>query len=254
MQKIIISGCNGRMGQTVTRMCGEDKDVTVVAGFDLYTVKKNDYDVFATPNEFEGEADVIIDFSNPSMLASLLEYSKLTKTPVVLCTTGYSPEQLDMIRKASAEIPIFKSGNMSFGINVVTDLLKRAATLLADNYDIEIVEQHHNKKVDAPSGTAMMLADAVSSVLPYEAEYTYERESRRQPRGKKEIGISAIRGGTIVGVHEVIFAGPDEVIEIKHTAYSREVFAAGAVKAAKYMAGITLPGIYDMNDLIAESK
>ena len=252
MQKIIISGCNGRMGQTVKRMCAEDPDVTVVAGFDLYGETQNDFEVFAQPDMFTGEADVIIDFSNPSALEGLLDYVRRTKTPVVLCTTGYSQEQLDAIRKAATEIPIFKSGNMSLGISVVSELLKRATTLLADNYDIEIVERHHNKKVDAPSGTALMLADAISSALPYEPEYVYERESRRQPRGKHEVGISAIRGGTIVGVHEVIFAGPDEVIEIKHTAYSREVFAAGAVQAAKYLAGITTPGIYDMNDLIAD--
>lgn len=251
MPKIIISGCNGRMGQVVTRMCAE-KGLEVVAGFDTYTAKLSTYPVYADPMEFSGEADVIIDFSNPSSLEALLAYCKRNKMPIVICTTGHSAEQLELIKETSKEIPVFRSGNMSLGINLITNLLKKAASVLGDGYDVEIVERHHRNKVDAPSGTAIMLANAVAEGLPYEAKYVYERESVRQPRGKNEIGISAIRGGTIVGEHEVIFCGPDEVIEFKHTAHSREVFANGAVSAAKYMAGITQPGMYDMNDVLAD--
>ena len=251
MPKIIISGCNGRMGQVVTRMCAE-KGLEIVAGFDKYTAKLSTYPVYADPMEFSGNADVIIDFSNPSSLESLLDYCKRNKMPIVICTTGHSPEQLELVKETSREIPVFRSGNMSLGINLLTNLLKKVAGVLGDGYDVEIVERHHRNKVDAPSGTAIMLANAVAEGLPYEAQYVYERESVRQPRGKNEIGISAIRGGTIVGEHEVIFCGPDEVIEFKHTAHSREVFANGAVSAAKYMAGITQPGMYDMNDVLAD--
>ncbi len=251
MPKIIISGCNGRMGQVVTRMCAE-KGLEVVAGFDKYTAKLSIYPVYADPMEFSGSADVIIDFSNASSLESLLAYCRRRKLPAVICTTGHSPEQLQLIRETANEIPVFRSGNMSLGINLLTSLLKKAASVLGDDYDVEIIERHHRNKVDAPSGTAIMLADAVSEVLPYEAKYVYERESVRQPRGKNEIGISAVRGGTIVGEHEVLFCGPDEVIEFKHTAYSREVFANGAIAAARFMAGITAPGMYSMNDVLSD--
>jgi 4-hydroxy-tetrahydrodipicolinate reductase len=250
MLKIIISGCNGHMGQVVTRLCSEDPDIEIAAGFDINTAALSGYPVYANPSEFDGKADAIIDFSNPASLNALLSYCVTRNTPVVLCTTGYSTEQLAKIQAASEQIPIFKSANMSVGINLIADLLKKAAAVLGSGYDVEIVEKHHNRKVDAPSGTALMLADAVSSALPYGAEYVYDRHDRRQPRGKTEIGISAVRGGTIVGEHEVIFAGPDEVIEIKHTAYSREVFANGAIRAAKYLSGTTVPGMYDMNDVI----
>lgn len=251
MPKIIISGCNGRMGQVVTRMCAE-KGLEVTAGFDKYTAKLSTYPVYADPMEFSGSADVIIDFSNASSLEALLSYCRRRKMPIVICTTGHSPEQLELVREAAKEIPIFRSGNMSLGINLLTNLLKKVSSVLGSDYDVEIVERHHRNKVDAPSGTAIMLADAVAEGLPYEAKYVYERESVRQPRGKNEIGISAIRGGTIVGEHEVLFCGPDEVIEFKHTAYSREVFANGAIAAAQFMAGITKPGMYDMNDVLAD--
>lgn len=250
MPKIIISGCNGRMGQVVTRMCAQ-KDMEVVAGFDKNTTKLSTYPVYADPMEFSGGADVIIDFSNSSSLETLLNYCVRRKLPIVICTTGHTAEQLEFIAKASKDIPVFRSGNMSLGINLLTNLLKKVASVLGDDYDVEIVERHHRMKVDAPSGTAIMLADAVAEGLPYEAKYVYERESVRQPRGKNEIGISAIRGGTIVGEHEVLFCGTDEVIEFKHTAYSREVFATGAVAAANYMSGITEPRMYNMNDVLA---
>lgn len=252
MPKIIISGCNGKMGQNITRLCAEKKDITIVAGFDINPVKLSYYPVYADPMEYSGEADVVIDFSNPSTLGGLLDYCTARGVPCVLCTTGYSSEQLVQISHVSDSIPVFRSGNMSLGINLLTALIKKAAAVLGDGYDVEIVERHHRMKVDAPSGTALMLADAVSSALPFEPEFVYDRESVRQSRGKNEIGISSVRGGTIVGEHEVIFAGTDEVIEFKHTAYSRDVFANGAITAAIFLSNIKTPKMYDMNDVLAD--
>lgn len=252
MPKIIISGCNGRMGQVVSRMCTERGNIEVVAGFDKFTEKLNTYPVYSEPMEYSGPADVVIDFSNPSNLDSLLAYCVKKKYPIVICTTGYAKDQLEQIEAASSQIPIFKSANMSLGVNLLSSLIKKAASVLGDTFDVEIVERHHRTKVDAPSGTAIMLADAVASGLPRESEYVYERQSVRRARNKNEIGISAIRGGTIVGEHEVIFAGTDEVVEFRHTAYSREVFANGAVTAAAFISGISEPGMYDMNDALAE--
>ena len=252
MPKIIISGCNGRMGQTITRLCADKKDITIVAGFDINPVKLSSYPVYADPMEFSGEADVIIDFSNPSTLDLLLNYCTVRAIPCVLCTTGYSSDNLVQISHASESVPLFRSGNMSLGINLLTSLIKKAAAVLGEDYDVEIIEKHHRMKVDAPSGTALMLADAAASSLPFEAEYVYDRHAVRQSRGKKEIGISSVRGGTIVGEHEVIFAGTDEVIEFKHTAYSRDVFANGAIAAAVYLANIKTPGMYDMNDVLSD--
>lgn len=250
MQKIVISGCNGFMGRTVARIAASDADIEVVAGFDVNAVKLNSYPVYADPMEFGGQADVVIDFSHPSALENLLHYCKAKKLPIVLCTTGYDSKQLEMIREASIKTPVFKTGNLSIGINLAIDLIKRASAFLGESFDVEIIERHHRRKVDAPSGTALMLADAARDALPYDAKYVYERQSIREPRGDHEIGISSLRGGTIVGEHDVIFAGLDEVIEIKHTAYSREVFASGAVKAAKFMSSVKSPGMYDMQDLL----
>ncbi len=250
MLKMIITGCNGHMGRSVARIAANDPDIEVVAGFDVNAVKLDCFPIYADPMEFTGTADVIVDFSNPSALEGLLSYCTAKRLPVVLCTTGFDEKQLEMIRGASNKTPVFKSGNMTIGVNLVIDLIKRACSFLGDGFDVEIIERHHNRKVDAPSGTALMLADAARDALPYVANYVYERQSSREPRGKHEIGISSVRGGTIVGEHEVIFAGLDEVIEIKHTAYSRDVFAAGAVKAAKFLAGIKKPGMYDMQDLL----
>jgi 4-hydroxy-tetrahydrodipicolinate reductase len=250
-QKIIISGCGGRMGQVVESICSADPDVTVVAGFDVNPVER-DYPIYASPADFVGEADAVIDFSNPAALDNLLAFCTERKVPLVLATTGFSDAQLEQIKEASKQVAIFRSANMSLGINVLLELVKKAATVLGDSYDIEIVEKHHNRKVDAPSGTALMIADAAASGLNFEPEYVYERHSVRQSRDKKEIGISAMRGGTIVGVHEIMFAGRDEIIEIKHTAMSREIFANGAVKAAKYLAVGRAPGMYDMSMLVQE--
>ena len=206
--------------------------------------------MFVSPANFTGEADAVIDFSSPAALDGLLAFALERKVPLVLATTGYSDEQLAQIDEASKRIPIFRSANMSLGINVLLELVKKAAAVLGDSYDIEIVEKHHNRKVDAPSGTALMIADAAASALNFKPEYVYERHSVRQSRDKKEIGISAVRGGTIVGIHEIMFAGRDEIIEIKHTAMSREIFANGAVKAAKFLAGMSKPGMYDMSMLV----
>ncbi|MGI5984625.1 MAG: 4-hydroxy-tetrahydrodipicolinate reductase [Clostridiales bacterium] len=251
MPKIIISGCNGRMGQAITRLCAERENVTIVAGFDVNAVKLSNYPVYADPMEYSGEADAVIDFSNPASLKNLLDYCTARNIPCILCTTGYSDEQLVQISHASESIPVFRSGNMSLGINLLTGLIKKAASVLGENYDVEVVERHHRTKIDAPSGTALMLAEAAASSLPYESEYIYDRHSVRQKRAKNEIGISSIRGGTIVGEHEVIFAGTDEVIEFKHTAYSRDVFANGAIAAAVFLASIKTPGMYDMNDVLS---
>ena len=249
MIKLIISGCSGRMGHVVEDICSVDPDVNVVAGFDILGSNDRNFPVYTTPDHFNGEADVVIDFSHPSALTPLLTFCKKNKVAAVLATTGYSAEQLKEIDEAAKIVPIFRSANMSLGINVVIELIKKAASVL-DGYDIEIVERHHNRKVDAPSGTALMLADAAASAVSYEPEYVFERHNVRQPREKREIGISAVRGGTIVGDHEVIFAGRDEVIELHHHAASREIFASGAVKASKFLIG-KAPGLYSMADLVA---
>ena len=250
MLKLIISGCNGHMGRVVERLCASDPDVEVSGGFDVLGSTDRDFPVYASPAQLETRADAVIDFSSPAALDGLLEYAKRTGTPLVLATTGYSPEQVAKIGAAALEVPIFRSANMSLGINVLLELVKKAASVLGDSYDIEIVERHHRRKVDAPSGTALMIADAAASACGHESEYVFERHSVRQPRDKKEIGISAVRGGTIVGEHEIIFAGHDEIMEIRHTALSREIFAQGAVEAAKFMASVEKPGLYDMSMLV----
>ncbi len=250
MLKIIISGCNGHMGRVVESLCAADSQVEVVAGFDVLGSNDGDFPVYSSPAQFTGKADAVIDFSSPAALNGLLDFAQATGTPLVLATTGYTPEQVAQIGAAAQKIPIFRSANMSLGINVLLELVKKAASVLGDSYDIEIVERHHRRKVDAPSGTALMIADTAASSCGHETEYVFERHSVRHPRDKKEIGISAVRGGTIVGEHEIIFAGHDEIMEIKHTALSREIFAQGAVEAAKFMATVQAPGLYDMSQLV----
>jgi len=249
MLKILLVGCNGYMGRVVTKMIDDEPDVTITAGVDIDTKKHDSYPVYETPAEVTEAADVLLDFSIPSALEGILKYALANKTPIVLCATGYSPEQLADIENASKQIPVFRSGNMSLGINLLADLIKRSCAVLGEDFDVEIVERHHRRKVDAPSGTAIMLADAAADALPDKPGYIYERESKRKPRSNNEIGISSVRGGTIVGVHEVIFAGKDEVIELRHTAASRDVFASGALKAAKYMQN-KQHGSYNMNDIL----
>lgn len=250
MQKILISGCNGHMGRVVADICASDPQVEVVAGIDILGQKNPDFPVFSSPAACNVEADAVIDFSHPSALATLLEMCQARHLPVVLATTGYDQAQLEAISEAARHIPVFRSANMSLGVNVLLDLVKKAAAVLGGDYDVEIVERHHHRKVDAPSGTALMLADAAASALPYEAEYVYDRHDVRKPRDPHEIGISSVRGGTIVGDHTVIFAGRDEVIELSHHAASREVFAVGAVRAAKFLAQGRAPGLYSMSDLL----
>ena len=250
MTNIIMNGCNGRMGRMITDIANKDTDVQIVAGIDAYDKVANDYPVFTNIFDCNVDADVIIDLSTASAIDDLLKYAVEQKIPVVLCTTGLTSEQLDNVQKASEKVAILKSANMSLGINTLMKILKVATEVLANRgYDIEIVEKHHNQKLDAPSGTALALADCINQVLNNEYDYTYDRSSRREKRPEKEIGISAVRGGTIVGEHEVIYAGIDEVIEIKHTAYSRAVFAKGAVDAAKYLASKET-GMYNMADVL----
>jgi len=249
--KLILSGCNGRMGRVITAMCASRDDMQIVAGIDAYTEKLSDYPVYRDIHEFNGEADCVIDFSNPAALESLLTYCTEHKTPVVLATTGYSAEQLKAVDEAAKDIPVFRSANMSLGVNVLLQLVKTAASILDESYNIEIVEHHHNQKLDAPSGTALMIADAAASARE-NSKYVYERHSVRQKRDVSEIGISSVRGGTIVGIHETYFAGHDEILEIKHTAMSREIFASGAIKAAAYLGKLTEPGLYSMADLVNE--
>ena len=238
------------MGRVVAALCQSDPQVEIAAGFDVLGSADREFPVFSSPARFQGEADAVIDFSAPAALEGLLEFSIPRKIPLVLATTGYTPEQVAQIGAAALKTPIFRSANMSLGINVLLELVKKAASVLGDSCDIEIVERHHRRKVDAPSGTALMIADAAAESCGHETEYVFERHSVRRPRDKKEIAISAVRGGTIVGEHEILFAGHDELIEIKHTALSREIFAQGALEAAKFMAGVSAPGLYDMSQLV----
>ena len=249
MTKIILSGCNGKMGKVITDLVNQKEDCTIVAGVDLNT-ESNGYPVFNSFSDITMDADVIIDFSHPSVLNSLLDYAKKCSLPLVLSTTGYTPEQTEQIKDAAKDIPIFFSFNMSLGINLLIELAKKAACILSDNFDIEIIEAHHNQKIDAPSGTAVMISEAIKDSL-CDADYydVFDRHSVREKRNKKEIGVHSIRGGTIVGEHTVMFAGNDEIVSISHSARSKGIFASGAVKAATFMVGKPA-SIYSMKDMI----
>ena len=250
MIKFMMHGCNGKMGRMITEIVKGEENVAIAAGVDSYMEVPNEYPVFDSVEKCDVDVDVVIDFSTAGAVDALLDYCVEKKLPVVLCTTGLSEEQLKKVEEASKKTAVLKSANMSLGINLLLKLLKDAAKVLAPaGYDIEIVERHHNQKLDAPSGTALALADSVNDALDNEYHYVYDRSQVRQKRDNREIGISAVRGGTIVGNHEVIFAGTDEVIEFTHTAYSRSVFAKGAVEAGKFLAGKT-PGMYDMGDVV----
>ena len=250
MVRIIMHGANGRMGKVISGLVAADPDAEIVAGVDIAPGDAA-YPIYTDLADVKEEADVVIDFSTAKIVDHLLDAAAAKKLPVVLCTTGLSEEQLENVRKMSREIPILKSANMSLGINTLTGLLKSATKVFGNaGFDIEIVERHHNQKLDAPSGTAIMLADAINDAADGQYEYIYDRSQRREKRGQKELGISAVRGGTIPGTHEIIFAGPDEVIELRHVAYSRSIFGNGAISAAKYLAGREA-GLYDMNDVIA---
>ncbi len=250
MIRVLMHGCNGRMGAMITSIVKETEGVEIVAGVDLFDEQKDSYPVFKSINDCNVEYDVVIDFSNSSVVDNLLEYCVNNKKNLVLCTTGLSNEQLDKVNASSQKIAVLRSANMSLGINLLIKFLKENSKLLSDaGFDIEVVEKHHNQKLDAPSGTAIALAEAANEALDNEFEFVYDRSQRRLKRPKKEIGISAVRGGTIVGDHDVIFAGTDEVITVSHTAYSRAVFAKGAVAAAKFLKDRT-PGLYTMADVI----
>lgn len=250
MIRVIMHGCNGKMGRMITGLVKEDDGLEIVAGVDAFTGIPNEYPVFESIDVCEVEADVVIDFSNAGAVDSLLDYCVRTQTPVVLCTTGLSEEQLARVEDTAKKVAVLKSANMSLGINLLLKLLQNATKVLGPaGYDIEIVEKHHNQKLDAPSGTALALADSINESADNAYTYVYDRSQVRQKRDAKEIGISAVRGGTIVGEHEVLYAGTDEVIEFKHTAYSRGVFGKGAVEAAKFLAGKPA-GRYDMSDVI----
>lgn len=249
MTKIILVGINGKMGQVICRILDSYDNAELVCGIDINTEQKNGVPVYSDFNDVKENCDVIIDFSHPSSLDSTLNYAVRERKGVVIATTGFNSEGILKIKKASKKIPVFFSANMSLGVNLIIELAKKATAILSDGFDIEIIEKHHNQKIDAPSGTALAIADAINDVCDNSNDYVYDRHSSRKKRGKNEIGIHSVRGGTIVGEHDVIFAGNDEIIEIKHTAMSKEIFAVGAVKAAVYLNGKAAK-LYDMNDLI----
>lgn len=250
MVKIIMHGCNGHMGQVISGIVEKDPDAEIVAGIDIADQGKNSYPVFTDIDACQVEADAIIDFSSAKATDKLLEYSAARQIPVVLCSTGLSQEQLAKVEETSRKVAVLKSANMSLGINTLLKLVQDAAKVLAAaGFDMEIVEKHHRLKLDAPSGTALALADSINEAMDNQYHYVYDRSQKREKRDDKEIGISAVRGGTIVGEHEIIFAGQDEVIEFKHTAYSKAIFGKGAVEAAKFLVGKPA-GRYDMSDVI----
>ena len=250
MTNVIMHGCNGKMGQTIAGLIAGDDEITLAAGVDAYDEGKNPFPVFKSINECDVKADVVVDFSAAPAIDGLLDYCVREQIPCVLCTTGLSDEQMKKVEEAASKVAILKSANMSLGINMLMKLLKEAARTLAPaGFDIEIVEKHHKLKVDAPSGTALALGDSVNEALNNEYEYVYDRSKRREKRPQKEIGFSAVRGGTIVGDHDVIFAGADEVVTFSHTAYSKAVFGKGAIQAAKFLKGKPA-GLYNMSHVI----
>ncbi|MBD5486389.1 MAG: 4-hydroxy-tetrahydrodipicolinate reductase [Lachnospiraceae bacterium] len=250
MTRVIMHGCNGKMGQTISGLIAADEEIEIVAGVDTYDEGKNPYPVFSVIADCDVAADAVIDFSAAAAVDGLLNYCVEKQVPCVLCTTGLSEAQLAKVQEASKKVAVLKSANMSLGINMLLKLLKEAAGILAPaGFDIEIVEKHHNQKVDAPSGTALALADSVNEELDNAYTYVYDRSQTREKRAQKEIGISAVRGGTIVGDHDVIFAGADEVVTFSHRAYSKAVFGKGAIQAAKFIAGRPA-GMYNMSDVI----
>lgn len=246
---IILSGANGKMGNVLARLIAEKDNMQVVAGLDIAESTDGAFPIHNCAANFTEDADVIIDFSNPAALPQVIALAESRNLPIVVATTGLSEQQMADVRALSAKVPVFFSANMSLGINLLSELVKKAASILGDEFDIEIVEKHHNQKVDAPSGTALLLANSAKEGLSFEPEYVYERHSVRKKREKKEIGISAVRAGTIVGEHDVIFGGRDEVITLSHLAISKEIFANGAINAAAFLIG-KAPGMYSMKDML----
>ncbi len=249
MVNIIVSGINGRMGKAIEEMCSGSEKYRIVAGLDINLGVPHCFPTVSSVDELDCNADAIIDFSHHSASSALCRYAAKTGTPIIFCTTGYTEEELSLINETSKKAPVFRSGNMSLGINLLIELSKKAAEIL-DGFDIEIIEQHHNQKLDAPSGTALMIADGIKSVRE-NSEYIYDRTQVRRKREQNEIGIHAVRGGSIVGEHEVLFAGRNENITLRHSALSREVFADGALKAAEFIKG-KKPGMYNMSDVLSE--
>ena len=247
MIKVLINGCNGKMGQVVSELAKNDEELEIVGGFDI-SQRDDEYPIFTKLEDINVEPDVIVDFSIPKATLNILEYAKIKQVPIVIATTGFTDEEEERIKEYSKFIPVFKSANMSFSINMFQHLLKEIATKLKDT-DIEIIETHHNRKIDSPSGTAQMLANTINEALGGDYKYEYNRHSKHEKRDKKEIGISSIRGGNIVGEHTVMFFGESETFEIKHTSYSRQVFAEGAIKAAEFIVG-KKNGMYNMDDLM----
>lgn len=250
MTRVIMHGCNGRMGQMITQLCEKDPEIEIVAGVDVSDHIQNSYPVFSSIAQCDVEADAVIDFANVAAIDGLMAYCEEKKMPVVVCTTGLSEEQMALLHETSKKTAVLKSANMSLGINTIMELIQQAVKVLYPaGFDVEIVEKHHNQKLDAPSGTALALADSMNEAMDDIYEYKFDRSKERKKRERTEIGISAVRGGSIVGEHDVIFAGTDEVITIQHTAYSRAIFGKGAIEAAKYLKGKT-SGFYDMSDVI----
>ena len=247
MIKVLLNGCLGKMGQAVENCINEREDVMIACGVDIAEGNKA-YPIYTCFVDVQEQPDVIIDFSNPLVLDDMLSFAVEKNIPVIICTTGFSDAQVQKIKDTAAQIPVFYSGNMSLGINVLIELSRMAARVLSNSFDIEIIEKHHNQKIDAPSGTALMIADAISEEVK-DTQYVYDRHAYRKKREKNEIGIHAIRGGTIVGEHEVLFAGHDEVVSIRHQAQSKGVFAAGAVNAAVFIKDKPA-GLYDMSDVL----
>lgn len=249
MIKVLLHGCSGRMGKVISSTALSFNTLKIVAGIDRFKTNELDYPVFTSLKDCTVDYDVLLDFSSAAALKSLLDFSKKTKKPIVICSTGFTQEDLNLIDETSNLIPLFRSGNMSVGINLINNLLRKITPFLYNNYDIEIVEKHHNQKLDSPSGTAVLLADTIKKSISEETKFVHGREGIAK-REHTEIGIHAVRGGGIVGDHEVIFAGAGEVIELTHKAISREVFAVGALKACEYMGNISEAGLYDMDDVL----
>lgn len=250
MIQILLSGANGKMGRAIAALSASREDCRITAGLDITPLSGGAFPVFTTPAAITVPVDVLIDFSHPAALPGLLQFASERKTPAVIATTGLSPAEISMVESAAAQIPVFFSANMSLGVNLLLTLSQMAARVLGRAFDIEIIERHHNQKIDAPSGTALMLADGIRAVCPEEMRYTYDRHSRRLRRQSTEIGIHSVRGGSIVGEHEVVFAGQDEVLSLTHSAASKQVFAAGALNAALFLTR-QKPGLYDMGSLVA---
>lgn len=250
MTRIILNGCNGKMGKVISQSIANNfENCEIVCGVDLNTTKNFDYPVFSSPSKISIDADVIIDFSLPVAVDNILKFALGKNMPIVIATTGLSEKQTQNINEASIKIPVFHSANMSLGVNLICELAQKATEILGNSFDIEIVEAHHNQKIDSPSGTALMIADSINGVKDDSMKYEFDRHSKRAKRTQNEIGIHSVRGGTIVGEHEIIFAGDDEVIKISHSAASKQIFATGSINAAMFLTKCK-PGLYSMKDMI----